>query len=78
MQIDVNDLPEEIADLGQQARFEDVVILKNGQPWLKIVKHDAYRPKVRPGLFPDLFGDGYELPDDFCETPDEIIDDFYK
>ncbi len=74
MRIDATELPEEMVELCQKAWSYDVVILKDGQPWLKIVKHDAYRPQVRPGLW-----DGqYELPDDFCNTSEDIIDDFYK
>ena len=74
MRIDVNDLPEAIAELGQNALLEDVVVLKDGQPWLKIVKHEGYKPKVRLGLWEGQF----EVPDDFCETPEDIIEDFYR
>ena len=79
MRIDVSELPEEIAELAQQSWFQrEVVICRDGQPWVKLVPHDAYRPTPRPGLFPDLFGGGYELPDDFFDTPEDIIEDFYK
>ena len=78
MRIEASELPEEIIALGNKTWFEDIIVLKDGQPWFKIVKHDAYRPPVRPGLFPNLFGEEYELPDDFCDTPEDIIEDFYK
>ncbi len=74
MRIDMNELPNEIVEIGRKAWFDEVVILKDGQPWLKIVKHDAYRPQVKIGLW-----DGqYELPEDFGDTPEDIIEDFYK
>ena len=74
MQIDASELPSEIYELGQKNWFEDILVLKDGQPWLKIVKHDAYRPQVKIGLW-----DGqYHLPDDFHDTPDDIIADFYR
>ena len=78
MRIDVNELPEEMTKLFQKAWCSDVIVLKDGQPWMKIARHEAYRPTVKPGLFPDLFGGEYELPDDFRDTPEDIIEDFYK
>ncbi len=79
MRIEVSELPEDMAELAQQAWFQrEVVILRNGQPWVKLVPHDAYRPTPKPGLFPDLFGGEFKLPDDFCDTPEDIIEDFYK
>ena len=74
MRIDASELPDEIIALGRKTWFEDIIVLKDGQPWFKIVKHDAYRPPVRLGLLKGQF----EVPDDFCDTPDDIIDDFYK
>lgn len=74
MRIDASELPAAIYELGQKTWFYDIVVLKDGQPWIKIVKHDAYRPQVRPGLWEGQ----YELPDDFCDTPEDIIEDFYQ
>ena len=78
MRIDVSELPEEMAELFQKAWCYDVIVLKDGQPWMKIARHEAYRPQVKGGLFPDLFGGEYEILDDFCDTPEDIIEDFYK
>ena len=78
MRIDVSELPEEMAELFQKAWCYDVIVLKDGQPWMKIARHEAYRASPKPGLFPDLFGGEYELPDDFNDTPEDIIEDFYK
>lgn len=75
MRIDVNDLPAEMAELARQSWFQrEVVICRDGQPWVKLVPHDAYKPKVRLGLWEGKF----EVPDDFCETPEDIIEDFYR
>ena len=75
MRIDESDLPEEIAKLGLEAWYgSGVTIMRDGQPWLKIVPHDAYRPTPRPGLLKGKF----TVPDDFCDTPEDIIEDFYK
>ncbi len=75
MQIDASELPEEITKLGLSAWYSgDVVIMRDGQPWLKIVPHDAYRPTPRPGHLKGKF----TVPDDFCDTPEDIIEDFYR
>lgn len=74
MRIDVSELPEEMVELFQKAWCYDVIVLKDGQPWMKIARHEAYRPTVKIGLW-----DGqYELPEDFNDTPEDIIEDFYK
>ena len=75
MRVDVNELPEDMAELAGKAWFaREVGIVKDGQPWVKLIPHDAYRPQVKIGLW-----DGqYELPEDFCDTPEDIIDDFYR
>ena len=66
MRIDANELPEEIAKLGLSAWYNgDVVIMRDGQPWLKIVPHDAYRPTPRPGHLKGKL----TVADDFCDTP---------
>ena len=75
MRIDVNELPEEMAKLVQKAWFaREVVITRDGQPWVKLVPHDAYRPTPRPGVLKGK----YVVPEDFCDTPEDIIEDFYK
>ena len=75
MRIDESDLPEEIAKLGLSAWYNgDVISLRDGQPWLKIVPHDGYRPTPRPGHLKGKF----TVPDDFSDTPEEIIEDFYR
>ena len=75
MRIDESDLPEEIAKLGLSAWYNgDVVIMRDGQPWLKIVPHDAYRPTPRPGHLKGKL----TVSDDFCDTPEDIIEDFYR
>ena len=74
MRIDVNDLPEEMAEIFQKAWCYDIIVLKDGQPWMKIARHEGYKPKVRLGLWEGKF----EVPDDFCDTPDDIIEDFYR
>ena len=71
MQIDVNDLPEEIAEISARKRLVGMTVLDT-QRWSAVAenraRHEGYKPKVRVGLFPDLFGDGYELPDDFLRN----------
>lgn len=74
MRIDASELPDEIIELGKQTWCDDIIVLKDDQPWFKIVKHDAYRPPRRLGL---LKGQ-YTVPDDFCDTPEDIIADFYR
>ena len=75
MRIDASELPDDIVAMAGQAwTAHEVVILKDGQPWVKLVPHDAYNPPRRLGL---LKGQ-YEVPDDFCDTPDDIIADFYR
>ena len=75
MRIDVSELPKEMAELAQQSWFQrEVVILKDGQPWVKLVPHDAYRPTPRPGALKGEF----VVPEEFFETGEDIVDDFYK
>ena len=75
MRIDVSELPEEMAELAQQSWFQrEAVICRDGQPWVNLVPHDAYRPTPRPGVLKGKF----VTPEDFCDTPEDIIEDFYK
>ncbi len=75
MRIDVSELPKEIAELARQSWFQrEVVITRDGQPWVKLVPDDAYSPTPRPGVLKGKL----VVPDDFCETPEDVIRDFYE
>ena len=81
MRIDVSELPEEMAELGpaiagSSVRWSSSEMVSRGSSWCK---HDAYRPKVLLRAISGRVRKGkLVVPEDFCDTPEDIIEDFYK
>ena len=73
MRIDIREAETQLGSLGELAwQGEEVVIARNGEPYLHLLPFRGAAKLRRPG---DLKGQIWMVPD-FDETPQEVIDAF--
>jgi antitoxin (DNA-binding transcriptional repressor) of toxin-antitoxin stability system len=73
IQVNMHEAKSKLSQLAEKAWSGDkVVIAKSGQPYLDLLPHKETTKERKPGRYKDQI----MIPDDFENTPEDIIDAF--